>query len=130
MYLPQEPMIDEDTLVEKPTTKVLPVTVRITAPSKYRVKNGRALVAVLRCLQKVDPITYIAPTSDSYQKNNILHPAKIPPDEDRLSYYMEDPSTNKYKTYSVRIHIRSNLDLDTYKKIKKLLISSVVKAYR
>ena len=47
MYLVEEQNYDEDTATNQ-TTKVLPVTIRITAPAKYKVKNGRVLVAILR----------------------------------------------------------------------------------
>jgi hypothetical protein len=57
MYLPQEPNYTSDWKTEKPTSRILPITMRITAPSKYRVKNGRALVALLRGLQKVNEVS-------------------------------------------------------------------------
>jgi hypothetical protein len=34
---------------------------------------------------------------------------------------MEDPTTNKYKSYSVRVYIATNLELDEYKKDQKLI---------
>jgi hypothetical protein len=121
MYLPNEPDYDADKDVEKPTKRILPVTMRINAPAKYRVKNGRALVALLRGLQKIEPITYIAPICQSFDKEKIIHPNQILPDEDSLSYYMEDLTTNKYKLYSVRSYIATSLDLDEYKKDQELI---------
>jgi hypothetical protein len=122
MYLPEEPFFDDESeLIQAPTSKVLPITIRVTAPVKYKVKNGRVLVAVLRALQKVDPTTYISPISDTFDMENILHPRNVPPDEDSLSYYMEDPNFNRYKNYSSRIYICSNIDLDQYKKNQELI---------
>jgi hypothetical protein len=85
MYLPPEPVHDFDWTIPINTNKVLPVTVRVTAPSKYKVKNGRVLVALLRGLQKVDPVTYIAPTCDGFENEKILHPSQVPPDDDSVS---------------------------------------------
>jgi hypothetical protein len=53
VYLPPTPKYDEDYETEKYTKNVLPVTMRITAPRNYKVKNGRALVALMRILDNI-----------------------------------------------------------------------------
>ena len=119
MYLPEEPPYNEDDIIiPLKTTKVLPITIRVTSPTKYKVKNGRLLVAILRALQKVEPTTYISPISEAFKMEKILHPRDIPCDEDTLRYYMEEPTFNRYKNYSTRIYVCSNLTLEEYKHYK------------
>jgi hypothetical protein len=121
VYLPPTPRYNEDWKTEKYTKNVLPVTMRITAPKNYKVKNGRALVALMRILQRIDQTTYIGPIDTTSQINNLLHPNMVPKDEDSLSYYMEQPTTGRYKNYSVRIYICTNRDLDFFKKDQELI---------
>jgi hypothetical protein len=116
MYLPPLPKYDKEWNIEKYTKKILPVTVRVTAPKNYKVKNGRVIIAILRALQKIDPSTYIGPIVTTTNNDNILHPRQVPPDEDSLNYYLEEPTTGRYKKYSARIYICTNHELEFYKK--------------
>jgi hypothetical protein len=45
VYLPPTPKYNKEWEIEKYTKNVLPVTMRITSPRNYKVKNGQALVA-------------------------------------------------------------------------------------
>jgi hypothetical protein len=121
MYLPTLPKYDTEWHIEKYTKNVLPVTVRVTAPKNYKVKNGRVIIAILRALQIIDPTTYIGPIVTTTNSDNIQHPSQVPTDEDSLSYYLEEPSTGRYKNYSTRIYICTNHELEFYKKYQDLI---------
>jgi hypothetical protein len=121
VYLPPTPRYNEDWITEKYTKNVLPVTMRITAPKNYKVKNGRALIALMRILQRIDQTTYIGPIDTTTKKSNLLHPSMVPKDEDSLSNYMEQPTTGRFKNYSVRIYICTNHDLEFFKKDQDLI---------
>jgi hypothetical protein len=75
----------------------------------------------MRILQRIDQTTYIGPIDTTTGKDNLLHPNIVPKDEDSLSYYMEQPTTGRYKNYSVRIYICTNRDLEYYKKDQELI---------
>jgi hypothetical protein len=45
----------------------------------------------------------------------------VPKDKDSLSYYMEQPTTGRFKNYSVRVYICTSRELEYYKKDQDLI---------
>jgi hypothetical protein len=64
----------------------------------------------------IESETYIGPIKYKDPDYPILHRAsEIPLEEEYLNKYMEEPTVNKDKSYSVRVYVHTNFELEHYK---------------
>jgi hypothetical protein len=74
------------------------------------------LIAITKAFQMIESETYIGPIKYKDPDYPILHRAsEIPLEEEYLNKYMEEPTVNKDKSYSVRVYVHTNFELEHYK---------------
>jgi hypothetical protein len=113
LVLPPDTVLEEH---EHKTTFIFPVTVKVTAKNSRNIfKNTRIAVAVLRAFQLVDKVTYLAPIKEMSDNDPISKSSDIPTDAEEILEYAEDPRKGKYNSYTMRLYIKANKDLNYFK---------------
>jgi hypothetical protein len=98
------------------TTYELPVTVKITAHNSVNIfKNSRIVVGILRALQMVDKNTYLNPIDKNSKTPKLYRSSDLIPGNEDVLQYAEEPKKGKFDSYTMRIYISSNRDLNYYK---------------
>jgi hypothetical protein len=113
--LPRTTRVPDNTTLNH-TSKILPLTIRITKPKSIpqQIQPTRVLVAVLGALQQQYPDSYLGPIIPD-AKPLITSLLDVPTDEVLIQHYIERPSVNKERQFLVRIIVHSNYNLGTYK---------------
>jgi hypothetical protein len=127
-YLPYNmPEYDNDDDMVQKTKVVLPLTIKINPPrgrdnKRFEYKNARILSATIKAFQMIESETYVGTLLDDDPDYPILHRAfEIPLEEEYLAKYMEEPTVGKDKSYTVRVYMHTNYQLEHFKQNLKFM---------
>jgi hypothetical protein len=98
------------------TTYIIPISVKIRLKKgvKKSLSHSRWLVAILKSLQMVHHDTYIGELIGTSNSTKICHHDQVPLDHRRLHTFMVAPVMGNNTSYTTKIVIHSNNDLDSY----------------
>jgi hypothetical protein len=102
----------------------IPISVKIKLKKgiDQSLNHSRWLVAIIKALQMVHHDTYIGVLTGNSISEKIVHHDQVPLDHRRLYAYMVEPVLGTNKSYSTKIIIHANNDLNSYLSNPTLLL--------
>jgi hypothetical protein len=110
------PKFESEVYEETSTNYIIPimVTIRLKKGVDQSLNQSRWLVAILKSLQMVHHDTYIGELIGTSNSTKIVHHDQVPLDHRRLHSYMNVPVMGNNTSYSTKIVIHSNNDLNSF----------------